>query len=93
MKKSVVAIMLACSGWAASAADVNVVVGSAGIQAPGVSITFGTRDSRGYYWDGGEYRDPEYWRKHNGPKGEKYYTGRGKGNGGCPPGQAKKAKC
>ncbi|MFC4424034.1 DUF2502 domain-containing protein [Cupriavidus pampae] len=51
--------MLACSGWAASAADVNVFVGNAAIQAPSVSITFGSRDSRGYYWDGGEYRDPD----------------------------------
>lgn len=93
MKNSVILILLTGSIWTASAADVNVLVGNVGIQAPGVSISFGSRDSRGYYWDGVEYRDPDYWRKHNGPKGEKYYTGRGKGNGGCPPGQAKKGKC
>ena len=93
MKKSVMTIMLLCSTWTAGAADVNVDVGNARIQVPGATITFGSKDNRGYYWDGDTYRDPDYWRKHDGPKGEKSYTGRGKGNGGCPPGQAKKGKC
>ncbi|WP_354677719.1 DUF2502 domain-containing protein [Cupriavidus plantarum] len=93
MKKTVLAGVLACSAWTAGAADVNVAIGTPGMQGPAVVISFGSRDSRGYYWDGEAYRDPAYWRKHNGPKGEKYYTGRGKGNGGCPPGQAKKARC
>ncbi|MER2541573.1 MAG: hypothetical protein ABTQ26_20205, partial [Azonexus sp.] len=41
----------------------------------------------------------KYWKEHNGPKGEKYYTGRGnngvphQGGGHCPPGQAKKGNC
>jgi len=65
------------------------------IQAPGVAVAlaFGSRDNRGYYWDGNEYRDPTYWKNHNGSRGEQHYTGKGKGNGGCPPGQAKKGKC
>ncbi len=93
MKKSVIALLLVCSAWAANATGVNVDIGNARVQVPGVSITFGSRDNRGYYWDGTAYRDPDYWRKHNGPKGQKYYTGHGMGNGGCPPGQAKKGKC
>ena len=83
----------------ATAADINFNLGSTRIQAPGVTVTFGSRDNRGYYWDGYDYRDPDYWKKNNGPKGEKYYTGRGNngvpnpGGGHCPPGQAKKGNC
>ena len=78
--------------------DINVNVGSVRVDAPGVSITFGSRNDRGYYWDGHEWRDPDYWRRHDGPRGERYYTGRGKGvphrdGGFCPPGQAKKGNC
>ena len=89
----IAAALLAATTFGSLAADVNVNVGSGRIQAPGVSVTFGSRDNRGYYWDGYQYRDPTYWKNHNGNKGEKYYTGQGKGNGGCPPGQAKKGKC
>lgn len=94
MKKFILAAVIAAAPLLASATDVNVNLGNVRIQAPGVTITFGSRDNRGYYWDGYEYRDPGYWKQHNGPKGEKYYTGHpGKGNGGCPPGQAKKGRC
>jgi hypothetical protein len=94
IRHSIAAALLAATAFGSMAADVNVNVGSGRIQAaPGVTITFGSRDNRGYYWDGYQYRDPGYWKSHNGNKGEKYYTGGGKGNGGCPPGQAKKGKC
>ena len=82
-----------------SAADLQIDVGSVRIQTPGVTITFGDRDPRGYYWDGDQYRDPRYWKDHHGHRGERYYTGRGSNgvphqNGGfCPPGQAKKGNC
>lgn len=94
MKKFILAAAIAAAPLLASATDVNVNLGNVRIQAPGVTVTFGSRDNRGYYWDGYDYRDPGYWKQHNGPKGEKYYTGHpGKGNGGCPPGQAKKGRC
>lgn len=94
MKKLLLILTLATSPLLATAIDLNV-----GIQAPGVTITFGTRDPRGYYWDGYAYRDPQYWKTHNGARGERYYTGRGgngvphQGGGFCPPGQAKKGNC
>lgn len=95
MRHLITAALLAATTLGSLAADVDVNIGSGRIQAPGVSITFGSRDNRGYYWDGYEYRDPTYWKQHNGNKGQKYYTGQGngKGNGGCPPGQAKKGNC
>lgn len=94
MKKFILAAAIAATPLLAGATDVNVNLGNVRIQAPGVTVTFGARDNRGYYWDGYEYRDPSYWKQHNGPRGEKYYTGHpGKGNGGCPPGQAKKGRC
>lgn len=99
MKKIMLATLIAATPLLANSADININLGGTRIQAPGVTITFGSRDSRGYYWDGYEYRDERYWREHNGPRGEKYYTGRGNNgvphqNGGhCPPGQAKKGNC
>lgn len=95
MKKILLATLLAASPLFAGATDINVNLGSVRVQGPGgVTVTFGSRDSRGYYWDGYEYRDPAYWKEHGGPRGEKYYTG-GKHGGGrhCPPGQAKKGNC
>ena len=97
MKKLLILTLIGAAPLLASAVDVNVNLGNVRVEAPGVTVTFGSRDARGYYWDGYEYRDPDYWRRHNGPRGEKYYTGRGNGahQGGrfCPPGQAKKGNC
>lgn len=99
MKKILIASLIAAAPLLASAADINVNLGNVRIDAPGVSVTFGTRDTRGYYWDGYEYRDPDYWRRHDGPRGERYYTGRRdngvphQDGGHCPPGQAKKGRC
>jgi hypothetical protein len=99
MKKILFVSLVAALPLFASAADINVNLGAVRIDAPGVSVTFGTRDTRGYYWDGYEYRDPDYWRRHDGHRGERYYTGhkdRGvphQDGGHCPPGQAKKGRC
>ena len=99
MKKLFLLIAVALSPLLTHAADVKIDIGNIRIQAPGVTVTFGTRDNRGYYWDGEEYRDPRYWERHHGQRGEKYYTGRGnngvphQGGGFCPPGQAKKGNC
>lgn len=97
MRKLVFAALIAACPLI-STADINVDVGSVRIQTPGVTVTFGSRDRRGYYWDGYDYREPNYWKQHNGPRGEKYYTGnkggnKGGGGGHCPPGQAKKGNC
>jgi len=89
MKKVLVLALLAGMPLFAQAGDVNVNIGSARIQSGNTTITFGDRDKRGYYWDGGTWRDPVYWEKHH---------GKGKGNPNapgqnCPPGQAKKGNC
>ena len=102
MKKILMLVAIASAPLLAQAIDVNVNLGNVRVDAPGVSVTFGSRNDRGYYWDGYDWRAPDYWKKHNGPRGERYYTGRGD-NGrhhghdhdhhDCPPGQAKKGRC
>lgn len=99
MKKILLALAIAATPLLAAAVDLNVNLGNVRIDAPGVSVTFGSRNDRGYYWDGYDWREPTYWREHNGHRGEKYYTGRGNRGGHhrdgehCPPGQAKKGNC
>ncbi|MBP2198588.1 DUF2502 domain-containing protein [Pantoea cypripedii] len=29
--------------------------------APGITLQLGDRDNRGYYWDGGRWREPRWW--------------------------------
>ena len=99
MKRLLIAGFFAGLHLLAHAGDINVNLGSVRVDAPGVSVTFGSRNDRGYYWDGYYWREPAYWKQHNGPKGQKYYTGHGnngvphQGGGHCPPGQAKKGNC
>lgn len=31
--------------------------------APGVTLSFGDRDPRGYYWDGDRWREPGWWHR------------------------------
>lgn len=98
MKKILLAALIAATPLFAGASDVRVDIGSVRVQTGGVTVTFGSRNDRGYYWDGQEWREPGYWKKHHGPRGEKYYTGRPQGvphqgPGFCPPGQAKKGNC
>jgi hypothetical protein len=75
MKKLLLVSLIAATPLLAQAADVNINLGNARVEVPGATITFGSRDSRGYYWDGQVYREPAYWKRHHGPRGEKYYTG------------------
>ena len=86
MKKIILAALLVASPLLASAVDINVNLGSVRVDAPGVSVTFGSRNDRGYYWDGYDWREPAYWKQHGGPRGERYYSGRGNK-------QAKKGNC
>lgn len=84
MKKLFGLLLLAAIPLSVHATDIQINLDGAKIQSVKNSITFGSRDKRGYYWDGEQWRDPAYWEKHH---------GKGKGNNGCPPGQAKKGKC
>lgn len=99
MKQALMTVVLTSLSLCAAATDVRVDLGNVRIEAPGVTITFGSRNDRGYYWDGVAWRSPDYWKQHHGPRGERYYTGRGnqgvphQDGGHCPPGQAKKGRC
>jgi hypothetical protein len=85
MKKVLILALLTLSPLVSQATDVNVNLGGTRITSGGMTIQFGDRDKRGYYWDGKTWRDPVYWEKNH---------GRGKGVGqDCPPGQAKKGNC
>ena len=41
---------------AAQAAEITLV--------PSVKLQIGDRDNRGYYWDGGRWRDHDWWKSH-----------------------------
>ncbi|WBF43539.1 DUF2502 domain-containing protein [Serratia rubidaea] len=45
----------------AAQADVSI-----DINVPGVSLHLGDRDDRGYYWDGYDWRPPQWWHAHQG---------------------------
>jgi hypothetical protein len=85
MNKLLMLLPLAALPFVAQASDVrvNVGIGAPAVVAPG-TYKYGDRDKRGYYWDGNTWRDQAYWDKNQ---------GKGKGNQGCPPGQAKKGNC
>ncbi|MDU6411787.1 MAG: DUF2502 domain-containing protein [Yersiniaceae bacterium] len=34
------------------------------INVPGVSLHLGDQDNRGYYWDGYDWRPPQWWHEH-----------------------------
>ncbi|CRY54012.1 Protein of uncharacterised function (DUF2502) [Yersinia intermedia] len=36
------------------------------INIPGVSLHLGDQDSRGYFWDGYDWRPPQWWHEHRG---------------------------
>jgi hypothetical protein len=36
------------------------------VNVPGVSVHLGDQDHRGYYWDGYDWRPPQWWREHQG---------------------------
>jgi hypothetical protein len=97
MKKILLTALLGALPWLASAADINVNLGSVRVDAPGVSVTFGSRNDRGYYWDGYEYRDPDYWRRHAARVAKSTTPAAAtvphQDGGHCPPGQAKKGRC
>lgn len=111
MKPLLLSLLIGTAALSAQAADININLGNVRVNVPGtgVTVTFGSRNESGHYWDGQEWRNEKYWREHNGPRGEKHYTGHGKQGrhkgegerhhgddehrGHCPPGQAKKGNC
>ncbi|MFL4555871.1 DUF2502 domain-containing protein [Yersinia kristensenii] len=38
------------------------------INIPGVSLHLGDQDNRGYYWDGYDWRPPQWWHEHRGSR-------------------------
>jgi hypothetical protein len=94
MKNFLLMILLAALPLLSHATDIRVDLGGTRIKSGHTTITFGERDRRGYYWDGREWRDPDYWNRHHG-KDKRYYEQEKYHDSGhhCPPGQAKKGNC
>ncbi|WP_369788445.1 DUF2502 domain-containing protein [Rouxiella sp. WC2420] len=47
-------------------AQVNFVqAASINVNAPGVSVHIGDKDRHGNYWDGYDWRSPQWWREHH----------------------------
>lgn len=40
---------------------------------PSVKLQIGDRDNRGYYWDGGHWRDHGWWNKHYEWRGNRWH--------------------
>ncbi|PLR40525.1 DUF2502 domain-containing protein [Chimaeribacter coloradensis] len=53
------------------------------INVPGVSLHLGDQDNRGYYWDGYDWRPPQWWHEHKNKHGPQHDNGpRGHDNRG-----------
>ena len=81
MKKPLLlALLIGTAALSAQATDININLGNMRVNVPGtgVTVTFGSRNESGHYWDGQEWRNEKYWREHHGPRGEKHYTGHAK---------------
>ena len=50
------AILLAAGPLTANAGEITLL--------PSVKLQIGDRDHHGNYWDGGRWRDRDYWRRH-----------------------------
>ncbi|WP_047606051.1 DUF2502 domain-containing protein [Rahnella aquatilis] len=61
MKKSL--LLLCCALALPVIAQANV---SVDLNVPGVSLHLGDQDQRGYYWDGYDWRPPQWWHDHQG---------------------------
>jgi hypothetical protein len=60
MKKALLLLCCALALPAVAQADVSV-----DINVPGVSLHLGDRDDRGNYWDGYDWRPPQWWNEHH----------------------------
>jgi len=61
VKKSL--LLLCCALALPVIAQANV---SIDVNVPGVSLHLGDQDQRGYYWDGYDWRPPQWWHEHQG---------------------------
>ena len=61
MKKTL--LLLCCALALPVIAQANV---SIDLNVPGVSLHLGDQDQRGYYWDGYDWRPPQWWHDHQG---------------------------
>ncbi|VEI19158.1 Protein of uncharacterised function (DUF2502) [Serratia plymuthica] len=61
MKKILLLVCLPLLLPVAAQADVSI-----DINVPGVSVHLGDQDRRGYYWDGYDWRPPQWWHAHQG---------------------------
>lgn len=61
MKKILLLVCIPLLLPLAAQADVSV-----DINVPGVSLHLGDQDRRGYYWDGYDWRPPQWWHAHQG---------------------------
>lgn len=61
MKKSL--LLLCCALALPVIAQANV---SIDVNVPGVTLHLGDQDQRGYYWDGYDWRPPQWWHEHQG---------------------------
>lgn len=50
------AVLLAAAPLVANAGEITLL--------PSVKLQIGDRDNYGNYWDGGGWRDRDYWRRH-----------------------------
>ncbi|WP_333710228.1 DUF2502 domain-containing protein [Pluralibacter gergoviae] len=50
------AVLLASAPLVANAGEITLL--------PSVKLQVGDRDGHGNYWDGGRWRDRDYWRRH-----------------------------
>ncbi|MDR3431269.1 MAG: DUF2502 domain-containing protein [Rouxiella aceris] len=63
-------------------ASIPVHADGISISMPGLSISIGSRDNRGYYWDGYDWRSPDWWQNRDNYYGYRndrgyYWDGRG----------------
>ncbi len=61
MKKILLLLCLPLLLPVAAQADVSIDV-----NVPGISLHLGDQDKRGYYWDGYDWRPPQWWHAHQG---------------------------
>ncbi|TPG62795.1 DUF2502 domain-containing protein [Ewingella americana] len=69
MKKLILVLAVMLSLPAVAQADVEI-----GVNVPGLSLHVGDRDPRGYYWDGGGWREPGWWDHHYRDEGRGHWV-------------------
>ncbi|WP_288842643.1 DUF2502 domain-containing protein [uncultured Deefgea sp.] len=64
-KLFILAISAACAFPLSAAASINISIGTPVVISPAAPILqLGSRNHRGYYWDGRHWQTPRYWSSH-----------------------------